>query len=47
MIEGGVTLKLTGSVTFYGGLYRFDFANGTSGRATVEIPGLPLMQPQQ
>jgi hypothetical protein len=41
-IEGGVTLKLTGSVTFDGGLYRFDFAEGSNGRVTVDMTELTI-----
>ncbi|MDD3921184.1 MAG: hypothetical protein PHO41_08460 [Eubacteriales bacterium] len=40
-VGGGVTLKVTGSVTFDGGLYRFEFAEG-EGRATVDLTELEI-----
>ena len=42
LVEGGVCLKLTGSVTFDGGLYRFDIVEASSKRATVDISGLTI-----
>lgn len=40
-IEGGVTLKLKGSVTFDGGLYRFELSGG-EGRVTVDMTELTV-----
>lgn len=42
MIDGGMTLILTGSVTFDGGLYGFELARDSSGTATVDITGLEI-----
>ena len=42
IVGGGVTLKITGSVTFNGGLYRFDYIEGTQGRAKVDISELTI-----
>ena len=42
MIDGGMKLILTGSVTFDGGLYGFELARDSSGTATVDITGLEI-----
>lgn len=42
MIDGGMKLILTGSVTFDGGLYGFELARGSNGTATVDITGLEI-----